>query len=63
MLVIDEEQVQYIVGSIAYLEEAEANLNSYLQKLENELPRRINKEDCVEAFNKFGLFRSYTLRE
>ena len=63
MLVIDEEQVQYIVNSIAYLEEAEANLSTFLKKLEGELPRRINKEDCIEVFTKFGLFRSYTLRE
>lgn len=55
--------MQYIVNSIAYLEEAEANRTEYLKKLENELPRRINKEDCIEAFTKYGLFRSYTLRE
>ena len=63
MLVIDEEQVQFIVNSIAYLELAEENLSTYLKKLENELPRRINKEDCIDAFTKFGIFRSYTLKE
>ena len=63
MLVIDEEEVPHIVGSIAYLEQAETNLESFTQKIETALPRRINKDDLIRVFEKYGLFRSYTLRE
>ena len=63
MLVIEEEEVEHIVPSIAYLDYAEENLGTFLKKLEDDLPRRINKEDCIDAFDKHGLFRSYTLRE
>ena len=63
MLVIDEDAVQHITPSIAYLEQAEENLSTFLGKIEKELPRRINRDDCIELFGKYGLFRSYTMRE
>ena len=50
MLVIDEEEVPHIVGSIAYLEQAETNLESFTQKIETALPRRINKDDLIRVF-------------
>jgi len=37
-------------------------LSDYLQKVEDALPRRINKDDLVEIFTSFGLTRSYKLR-
>ena len=63
MLVIDEDAVQHITPSINYLDQAEENLSEYLQKVEGLLPRRINKDDLISVFTKYGLFRSYTLRE
>ena len=63
MLVIDEEEVQHIQPSITYLEQAEMNLAGYILKLENELPRRINKDDLIRIFTKYGMFRTYTMRE
>ena len=63
MLVIEEEEVSHIVASIAYLEEAEVNTVVFKNKIADEMQRRINKEDCIELFNKHGFYRSYTLRE
>ena len=62
VLVIDEEQVQYIVSAIAYLDQALENIEAFTKKLEGELTRRINKEDLIDCFEKNGLFRTYTLR-
>ena len=39
------------------------NLAGYILKLENELPRRINKDDLIRIFTKYGMFRTYTMRE
>ena len=55
--------MEHIIGSIEYLDQAEENLPNYLEKIEQDLPRRINKEDCIDIFTKYGLYRSYTLRE
>ena len=63
MLVIDEEEVSHIVNSIAYLDQAIENFETYLDRVQADLPKRINKDDLIETFRKFGLFHSYTLRE
>ena len=63
MLVIDEEEVQHIQPSITYLEQAEMNLPDYMGRLENELSRRVNKDDLIQIFTKYGMFRTYTMRE
>ena len=63
MLVIDEEEVQHILPSIAYLDQAIQNLDGFHTKIAEQLPRRVNKHDLIEAFTRHGMFRSYTLRE
>ena len=45
-----------------YLDEANAKLPEFLQTKEEELPRRVNKDELVKLFEEGGFFRSYSLR-
>ena len=62
MLVTEESAVQHILDSISYLDHAEQESKGFLEKISLEMPKRINKADCLAIFKKYGFFRSYTLR-
>lgn len=50
MLITDEESVQEILNSVAYLDQAAEKLEAFMQKTSENIPRRINKVDCIEIF-------------
>ena len=62
MLVKDQEDSKQLTPGLEYLDEANSKLPEFLQKTEEELPRRVNKDELVKLFDEGGFFRSYSLR-
>ena len=62
MLVIGEEEVELCQPSIQYLAQSIAMSEDFMAQQERRLPRRVNRDDLIEAFKKGGFLRSYTLR-
>ena len=47
---------------LEYLDEANSKLPEFLQTKEQELPRRVNKDELIKLFQEGGFFRSHSLR-
>jgi hypothetical protein len=48
---------------ISYLEDAESKREEFVDTKLADMPRRINKEDCIEFIFKNGFHRSHCLRQ
>ena len=55
--------VPEIIEGVAYLEQAESKIEEFMKKVEKSMPKRVNREDCLNAFQDYGFFRSFKLRQ
>ena len=48
--------------AVDYLQEAYDKLPAFMEKLQKEIPRRVNREECLSIFKANGFFKSYSIR-
>ena len=62
LLVKDLDETKALTPGLEYLDEANSKLPEFLQTKEQELPRRVNKDELIKLFQEGGFFRSHSLR-